>query len=218
MRYSGAPWQPLRSSTHVAVRIARGGFFAAFRGKLVTPRLLSHGSVAKGHRGQSPTPANANVTVAAGPDLKLQQGSPHVLTTVLNIRHFGGVSKQLLRGEGQLLFHLQGGTEVRTGSSTSLPCPQAWQTLKATFWGHTYPAPRLAVLLHRALPAQRGLGHTHSCPQLHQGLVKISWATPVHQDIGHVPGETAVRGTGICGESIPGPLPASYLSGRDAPR
>lgn len=66
MRYSGAPWQPLRSSTHVAVRIARGGFFTAFRGKLVTPRLLSHGSVAGGHRGQSPTPANTNVTVAAG--------------------------------------------------------------------------------------------------------------------------------------------------------
>lgn len=65
MRYSGALWQPLRSSTHVAVRIARGGFFTAFRGKLVTPRLLSHGSVAGGHRGQSPTPANTNVTAAA---------------------------------------------------------------------------------------------------------------------------------------------------------
>lgn len=74
MRYSGAPWQPLRSSTHVAVRIARGGFFAAFRGKLVTPRLLSHGSVAGGHRGQSPTPANANVTVAAGPRLEATTG------------------------------------------------------------------------------------------------------------------------------------------------
>lgn len=66
MRYSGAPWQPLLSSTHVAVRIARGGFFAAFRGKLVTPRLLSHGSVAGGQRGQSPTAANTSVTVAAG--------------------------------------------------------------------------------------------------------------------------------------------------------
>lgn len=90
---------------------------------------------------------------------------------------------------------------MRTGSSTSPPCPQAWQTLRAMVWGHTYSAQRLAVLLHRALPAQRGFGHTHSCPQLHQGLVKIPWATPVHQDIGHVPGEMAVGGTGISGES-----------------
>lgn len=66
MRYSGAPWQPLRSSTHVAVRTARGCFFAAFRGKLVTPRLLSHGSAAGGHRGQPPTPANTHITVATG--------------------------------------------------------------------------------------------------------------------------------------------------------
>lgn len=67
MRYSGAPWQPLRSSTHAAVRTTRGCFFAAFRGKLVTPKLLSHGSVAGGHRGQTPAPANKDVKVAAGP-------------------------------------------------------------------------------------------------------------------------------------------------------
>lgn len=137
-----------------------------------------------------------------------------MLTTVLNIRHWVGFSKQLLRGKGQLLLHLQRGTKVRTGSSTSPPCPQAWQTLRAASWGHTYSAPCLAVLLHRALPAQWGLGHTYSCPQLHQGLVKISWASAVHQDIGHIPREMAVRGTGISEESIPGSLPASCLSGR----
>lgn len=67
MRYSRAPWQPLRSSTHTAVRTTRGCFFAAFRGKLVTPKLLSHGSVAGGHRGQIPAPANNDAKVAAGP-------------------------------------------------------------------------------------------------------------------------------------------------------
>lgn len=139
-----------------------------------------------------------------------------MLTTILNIRHWGGLSKQLLRGEGQLLLHLQEGTEVRTGSSTRPPCPQAWQTLRAMFWGHTYSAPCLAVLLHRALPTQWGLGHTHGCPQLHQGLVKIPWATPVHQDIGHVPGEMAVRGMGISGESILGLLLASCLLERSS--
>lgn len=67
IRYSRAPRRPLRSSRHVAVCSTRGCFFAALRGKLVTPRLLSHGSTAGGHKGQSPTPASANTKVTAGP-------------------------------------------------------------------------------------------------------------------------------------------------------
>ena len=102
-RYSGAPWQPLRSSTHVAVRTARGGFFAAFRGKLVTPRLLSHGSAAGGHRGQPPTPANTNVTVTAG----------------LRPRHTAGISPHAYRSPQRQAL----GQVSQTASERRRPAP-----------------------------------------------------------------------------------------------
>lgn len=51
----------------MAVRSARGCFLAAFLGKLATPRLLSHGSEAGGHKGQLPeAPAAADVRAALG--------------------------------------------------------------------------------------------------------------------------------------------------------
>lgn len=55
-----------------------------------------------------------------GPDAELQQGPTQVLTTVLNIRHQGGLSKQLLRGRGQLLLHLCGATACPTPSPHTL--------------------------------------------------------------------------------------------------
>lgn len=75
MRYSGAPRRPLRSSTHVAVHSTRGCFFAALRGKLVTPRLLSHGSAAGRHNGQPPGPANTNAMLMAGPRCRAATGT-----------------------------------------------------------------------------------------------------------------------------------------------
>lgn len=81
------------------------------------------------------------------------------------------------------------------------------------FWGCTYSAPRSAVLLHWALPAERGLGHTHRSPQLHQGLVKIPRAAPVYQGIGHVPGRNSSERRGALQGEAPGPLPTSCLQG-----
>lgn len=52
------------------------------------------------------------------------------------------------------------------------------------------------MLLHRALPAQRRLGRAHGRPQLHQGLVKIPRAAPVHQGIGHGPARNSREGQG----------------------
>lgn len=189
MRYSGAPWQPLRSSTHVAVRAALGCFFAAFRGKLVTPRPLSQGSTAGGHRGQSPLPANTNVTIAAR--LKTRAATGISPCTYHSPQH------QALGWVFQAVSEWQGtapSLPTRADRNKDRLYPTAClvlmhcNSLRTDFWGHTYPLPRSALLLHRALPAQRGLGHTHSCPQLHQSLVKIPWAAPVDHSIGHVPG------------------------------
>lgn len=59
IRYSGFPSLHFLCSTHVAVHSILGCFLAVFLGKLVTPRLGSHGSEGGRQREQLPVAAAA---------------------------------------------------------------------------------------------------------------------------------------------------------------